>query len=135
MNNKNADHTLIPSDVPANGGGGGLQAPTPSLTPVAGWSGVNTVKPSDNYSLCTTCFSSQQIFICICSFLDDRAIEVPSPTEARDFSSNLCVQTGSGAHPTSCLMGTGGPFQGGKARPGRDADHSPLPSSAEVINE
>jgi hypothetical protein len=31
-------------------------------------------------------------------------------------------------------MGTGGPFPGGKARPGRDADHSP-PSSAEVVNE
>jgi hypothetical protein len=31
-------------------------------------------------------------------------------------------------------MGTGGPFPGGKARPRRDADHSP-PSSAEVVNE
>jgi hypothetical protein len=31
-------------------------------------------------------------------------------------------------------MDTGGPFSGGKARPGRDADHSP-PSSAEVVNE
>jgi hypothetical protein len=31
-------------------------------------------------------------------------------------------------------MGTGGPFPGGKAPPGRDADHSP-PSSAEVRNE
>jgi len=31
-------------------------------------------------------------------------------------------------------MGTGGPFPGGKARPGRDVDHSP-PSSAEVKNE
>jgi hypothetical protein len=31
-------------------------------------------------------------------------------------------------------MGTGGPFPGDKARPGRDADHSP-PSSAEVKNE
>jgi hypothetical protein len=31
-------------------------------------------------------------------------------------------------------MGTGGPFPGGKVRPGRDADHSP-PSSAEVKNE
>jgi hypothetical protein len=31
-------------------------------------------------------------------------------------------------------MGTGGPFLGGKARPGRDADHSPI-SSAEVVNE
>jgi hypothetical protein len=31
-------------------------------------------------------------------------------------------------------MGTGGPFPAGKARPGRDADHSP-PSSAEVKYE
>jgi hypothetical protein len=47
---------------------------------------------------------------------------VRSPTEAEDFSSNLCVQTGSGAHPVSCTMGTGGCLPGGKARPGRDAD-------------
>jgi hypothetical protein len=39
-----------------------------------------------------------------------------------------------GAHPASCTMDTGGPFPGGKAQPGRDADHSP-PSSAEVKNE
>jgi hypothetical protein len=51
----------------------------------------------------------------------------------RDFSSNLCEQTGSGAHLASCTMGTGGPFPGGKARAGREADHSPL-SSAEVEN-
>jgi len=31
-------------------------------------------------------------------------------------------------------MGTGGPLPGAKARPGRDAHHSP-PSSAEVKNE
>jgi hypothetical protein len=66
--------------------------------------------------------------------LDDQAIEVRSPAGATDFSSSLCVHTGSGAHPASCPMGTGGPFPGGKARPGRDADHSPL-SSAEVVNE
>jgi hypothetical protein len=66
--------------------------------------------------------------------LDDWAIEVRSPAGAKDFSSNLCVQTGSGAHPDSCTMGTGDPFPGGKARPGRDADHSP-PSSAEVENK
>jgi hypothetical protein len=65
--------------------------------------------------------------------LDDRAIGVRSPAGAKDFSSNLCVQTCSGAHPASCRMGTGGPFPGGKARPGRDADHSP-PSSAEVVS-
>jgi hypothetical protein len=66
--------------------------------------------------------------------LDDCAIGVRSPAGAKDFSSILCVQTGSGVHPASCTMGTGGPFPGGKARPGRDADHSP-PSSAEVVNE
>jgi hypothetical protein len=58
--------------------------------------------------------------------LDNR---IRTPTEAKDFSSNLCVQTGPGAHPTSCRVGTGG-----KGRPGCDADHSP-PSSAEVKDE
>jgi hypothetical protein len=66
--------------------------------------------------------------------LDDRAIGVRSPAGAKDFSSILCVQTGSGAHPASCTMGTGGPFPGSKARPGRVADHSP-PSGAEVKND
>jgi hypothetical protein len=66
--------------------------------------------------------------------LDDGAIGVPSPAGAKDFSSSLCVQTGSGAHPASCTMDTVGPFPWGKARPGRDADHSPL-SSVEVVNE
>jgi hypothetical protein len=61
--------------------------------------------------------------------LDDRAIEVRSPTGAEDFSSSLCIQTGSGAHPASYPMGAGG-----NARPGRDADHSP-PSRAEVKYE
>jgi hypothetical protein len=61
--------------------------------------------------------------------LDDRAIEVRSPTWSEDFSSSPCIQTGSGAHPASYPMGTGG-----KARPGLDADHSP-PSSAEVKYE
>jgi hypothetical protein len=57
--------------------------------------------------------------------LDYRAIGVRSPAGAEDFSSSHCVQTGSGAHPASCTMGTGGLFPGGKARSGRDADHSP----------
>jgi hypothetical protein len=60
--------------------------------------------------------------------LDDRAIGFRSPEGTEYFSSSLCVQTGSGAHPASCTMDTGGPFPGG------DADHSPL-SSAEVVNE
>jgi hypothetical protein len=62
------------------------------------------------------------------------AIGVRSPTGAEDFSSSLCVQTGSGAHPAAYPVGTGGPFPGGKARPGRDTDHSP-PSSSEVKYE
>jgi hypothetical protein len=66
--------------------------------------------------------------------LNNRAIGVRSPAEAKDFSSSLCVQTGSEAHPASCPMDTGGPFPGGKQRTGRDADYSP-PSSAEVVNE
>jgi hypothetical protein len=51
-----------------------------------------------------------------------------------DFSSNLYVHTGYAVHPASCLIGTGCPSPGSKARPGRDADHS-LPSSAEVVSE
>jgi hypothetical protein len=51
--------------------------------------------------------------------LEDRVIDVRFP-ECENFSSSLFVQNGSGAHPASCTMGTGG-----KARPGRDADHSP----------
>jgi hypothetical protein len=66
--------------------------------------------------------------------LDDRAIDVRSLAEANDFSSSLCVQTNTGAHPHSCTMGNGGPFSGTKARPGHEDDHSPL-SSAEVENE
>jgi hypothetical protein len=59
---------------------------------------------------------------------------VRSLTEAEDFTSNLCVQTGSGAHPASYTMATGGSFPGGKARPDREAHHSP-PYSAEVKKE
>jgi hypothetical protein len=58
--------------------------------------------------------------------LDDQAEAVSS--------SSLCVQTSSEAHPSTYTMGTGGPFLGGKARPGRETDHSP-PSSAEFKNE
>jgi hypothetical protein len=54
---------------------------------------------------------------------------VRSPAGTKDSSASPCVQTGSEAHPESCPMGTGG-----KALPGRDADHSP-PSGAEVKNE
>jgi len=49
----------------------------------------------------------------------------------RDFSAP--VQTGPGAHPASCKMGTRS-FPGVKERPGRDADSS-SPSSAVVKKE
>jgi hypothetical protein len=45
--------------------------------------------------------------------LDNRAIGVRFPGEAEVISSSLCVQTGSGAHPTSYPLGTWGPFLGG----------------------
>jgi hypothetical protein len=66
--------------------------------------------------------------------LDYREIEVRFSAQAKEFSSSLFVQTGSGAHPASCTVGTGAPFSGAKVWQGRDADHSP-PSSAEVENE
>jgi hypothetical protein len=54
---------------------------------------------------------------------------VRSSAEAKDFSYSLYAHTNSEVHPASYPVGTGG-----KARPGRDADHS-SPSSAEVKNE
>jgi hypothetical protein len=56
--------------------------------------------------------------------LDVRPIEFRSPAVAKGFSSNLCVQTGSEAHPASCPMDNGGHCPRVKARPERDADHS-----------
>jgi hypothetical protein len=51
------------------------------------------------------------------------------PAGARFFAH---VQTGPGAHPASCTMGTGS--LSGVKRPRRGADN-PLPPSAEVENE
>jgi hypothetical protein len=67
--------------------------------------------------------------------LDDRVIGVRSPAGAKDFFSLTFVSR-------PALRPTQSPVQwvpevlspGVKARPGRDADHSP-PSSAEVENE
>jgi hypothetical protein len=44
--------------------------------------------------------------------LVDWAIGLRSPAEAEDYSSSLCVQTGSEAHPASCPIGTGCFFSG-----------------------
>jgi hypothetical protein len=80
------------------------------------------------------CESGSSVSIVSDYGLDDRTIGFRSPAEANGFSFSLCVQTGSGAHPASSTMGTGGPFPGSKARPRHEADHS-TPSSAEVKNE
>jgi hypothetical protein len=66
--------------------------------------------------------------------LDDTAIEVQFPAEAKRIFLLVRVQTGFGVYLAYCKMGTGGPFPGSKARPVFDDDHSP-PSSAEVENE
>jgi hypothetical protein len=60
--------------------------------------------------------------------LDDRGAGVRVPVGS-EFSLLYIVCTGSGAHPASYPMGTGGSFPEGKAQ-GREADHSP-PASAE----
>jgi hypothetical protein len=80
-------------------------------------------------------FGSRNISLSIVSEYgqDDWAIGFRSPAETKDFSSDLCPDRLWG--PTSLLYkGNRRPFPGGKARQGRDADHSP-PSSAEVKSE
>jgi hypothetical protein len=46
--------------------------------------------------------------------LDDWIIAIRFPAVAGNFSLQYCVQTGSGAHPASYPMGTGGSFPGSK---------------------
>jgi hypothetical protein len=46
--------------------------------------------------------------------LDDRMIGIRFPAVAGNFSLRHRVQAGSGAHPASYPMGTGGSFPGGK---------------------
>jgi hypothetical protein len=67
--------------------------------------------------------------------LDDRAIGVRSPAGGKGFFPLASVSR-LVLRPTQPPVQwvPGGPFPGGKARPRRDADHSP-PSSAEVENE
>jgi hypothetical protein len=64
--------------------------------------------------------------VCCGTTFADWTTGVQSPAQANNFSSSLCVQTGCGAHLASCTMATEGPFPGGKPRPERDTDHSPL---------
>jgi hypothetical protein len=70
---------------------------------------IPATKRPQTYALdrAATGIGKSRIWLGILIYLEDRAIEVLSPAEARDFSSNLCVQAGSGAHPASCTMSTG----------------------------
>jgi hypothetical protein len=61
---------------------------------------------------------SSSVSIVLAYALDDRAIGVRSPAETKDSSSNLCVQTGAGAHPASCTMSTGGVLSPGQSAAG-----------------
>jgi hypothetical protein len=56
--------------------------------------------------------------------LDDRAMGFDSRQRQRMFPLSSCVQTGSGAHPASCTVGSAGPLPGGKSAAG--AWHWPL---------
>jgi hypothetical protein len=60
--------------------------------------------------------------------LDDRGSRVRFPAGAGNFSLHHRVQNGSGAHPASYPMGTRC-YSLGVKRPGREADHSPPPST------
>jgi hypothetical protein len=62
------------------------------------------------------------------------SVSIVSGYGRKDFSCSLYVQNGSGAHPASYPMDNAGPLPGAKARPRRNSDHSPPPSS-EVENE
>jgi hypothetical protein len=95
---------------------------------------VNTERSTQNASLTTKVFLNFGDIKITRNAIFSTTYGVRSPAKAKDFSSSLCVQTSSGAHPASCTMGTVGHFLGGKARSGPDAGHS-SPSSGEVRNE
>jgi hypothetical protein len=68
-----------------------------------------------------------------CYGLYDRAIQVRSPAEAKDFP--LASVSRPALGPTQPhVQWVPGSYPGAKTRPGRDADHSP-PFRAEVENE
>jgi hypothetical protein len=60
------------------------------------------------------CFEELPVSIVFGYGLDDQAVGVLSQAGVTDFSSNLCVQTCSEAHPASCTICNGGPFPGAK---------------------
>jgi hypothetical protein len=90
----------------------------------------------ENFVLCSVLRSEPGSSVSIVSGygLDDRAIEVDPRQRRKDLSSNSVYRLWLWGPPSLMYRGTGGPVPWAKARPGRDADHSP-PTSAEVENE
>jgi hypothetical protein len=89
------------------------------------WSGVNIKLLADdsNWSLSTIlCGGLVQSVQCLTTGC---TAGVWSPAEAEDFSSSLCIQTGSGARPDSRTMGTGD-LPGGKSGRGVMLTSHPL---------
>jgi hypothetical protein len=75
-------------------------------------------KDSYNLFITTTIYLGSRdssVGIALAYGLDDWGSRVRFPTGAGNFSLHHCVQTDSGAHPTSYPMGTRGSFPGGKA--------------------
>jgi hypothetical protein len=88
--------------------------------------------PNQSMFSCSTCYLESRgsvVGIATGCGLYEWGVGVQVPERSRIFSSP-CRQTGSGVHPTSYPMSTGGSFPGVK-RPWREADHSP-PTSVEV---
>jgi hypothetical protein len=75
-------------------------------------------------------YTSSSVGIATGYGLDDLGEREFEYRQGKKFSLLHIVQTGSGVHPTSYKMGTGGSFPEVK-RQRREADHSP-PTSAEV---
>jgi hypothetical protein len=71
-------------------------------------------KPTELFTCVCTCCESRDsaVGIATCYGLDDRGVGVRVPVGAKIFSLLQVVQTGSGVHPTSYPMGTGGKAAG-----------------------
>jgi hypothetical protein len=72
---------------------------------------------------------NSSVGIALAYWLDDRGSRVRMPAGAGNFSLHHRIQTDSGAHPAFYPMDNRGSFPGGVKRPGREADHSPPPST------
>jgi hypothetical protein len=59
-----------------------------------------------------------------CYRLDNSGVGNKSSGRLKNFIFSTIIHTGSGAHPTSYIIGTGGSLPQGVKRPGCEANHS-----------